>query len=71
MVAKESPVSLTIYNLKGERVRTLVHGSQKPGVYLENWNGRNDAGRPVAAGVYFCHIRIADYLSIKKMIKVN
>jgi flagellar hook assembly protein FlgD len=52
--APAARVLLKIHNLKGEVVRTLSH---VPGVVGENvaaWDGRDDRGKPVACGVYFC-----------------
>ncbi len=71
MVAAESPVALTVFNVNGERVRSLVQETQGPGIYTANWNGKDDAGRTVAAGVYFCRVRIADYESVKKMMMIK
>jgi hypothetical protein len=49
-------VALHIYNALGQFVRQLVGGKYPRGTYQVNWNGRDDAGRPVAAGMYFYQI---------------
>jgi aminopeptidase N len=49
---RRSEVTLTIYDLIGRRIATLLHGRQEPGRHLVHWNGRDDAGRPVATGIY-------------------
>jgi hypothetical protein len=46
-------VQLKIYDLTGRLVRTLVDEPQTGGVYTATWNGTNNAGTPVATGVYF------------------
>lgn len=47
-------VSLQVYDVNGALVRTLVRDAMKPeGVFEVEWNGRNDAGKPVSSGVYF------------------
>jgi hypothetical protein len=46
-------VSISIYNVTGQRVRTLVDAYQGVGVYEAIWNGRNSDGTPVPSGVYF------------------
>ncbi len=48
----ESGVRLEIYNLRGEKVRSLVSGYLNSGHYTEIWNGRDENGRPVPSGVY-------------------
>jgi len=49
---EEADVTLTLYNLRGQAVRTLVHENQKPGEHLTAWNGENEAGERVPSGVY-------------------
>ncbi len=48
-----SKITLTIYNLFGQELRTLVAGQREAGCYSEIWDGRDDFGRRVASGVYF------------------
>ncbi|MCB0291554.1 MAG: T9SS type A sorting domain-containing protein, partial [Calditrichaeota bacterium] len=57
-----SDVSLAIYDLQGKKVAGLVDARQRGGSYQVQWNGRDDAGRPVSSGVYFYRIvaRFAD-----------
>lgn len=63
-----SVVELAIYNLLGEKVRSLVNQSQNPGVYSVTWDGTNDAGVPTASGVYFYHLKAGGYTQIQKMM---
>ena len=51
-LAREAGVKLTIYDLIGRRVRTLINGVQPAGVRVLTWDGRNDAGVRLSAGVY-------------------
>ncbi len=51
-----SSLEITVHNLRGQVVRTLHRGSTPPGYYSVTWDGRSDAGRPVASGVYFCRV---------------
>ncbi len=50
-------VDLAVYGIDGRRVRVLVQGELPAGEHRLTWNGRDDAGRPVASGVYL--IRLA------------
>lgn len=53
-------VALAIYDLLGRRVRTLVDTRQFPGTFSVDWDGRDGAGDPVAAGAYLCRLTAAD-----------
>jgi hypothetical protein len=52
-VSQRTPVSLRIYNVNGALVRTVIDGELMPGQHHRVWDGRDDAGRAVASGVYF------------------
>lgn len=61
-------VSLTIYDVAGQAVRTLVGGEFMPsGSYTQMWDGRNSLGGSVASGVYFYELRAGEFGSMKKM----
>ena len=66
-------VVLTIYDMSGQRVRTIVVGHQPAGSYLSRgraayWNCRNQQGEPVASGVYFCTLTAGDFSAKRKML---
>ena len=44
--------NLHIYNLNGQRVRTLLEGEQKAGRYAVNWDGKDNSGKILASGIY-------------------
>jgi hypothetical protein len=54
-LAVRGNVDLTLYSVDGRRVRTLAQGVHEPGEYSLVWDGRDDGGRTVAAGVYYAH----------------
>ncbi len=64
-----SPTTLTVYNIKGQLVRTLVN-SQKYliGEYTVTWDGRADNGSKVAHGIYFVQLEIGKYKEIRKAV---
>ncbi|MDO9576506.1 MAG: C25 family cysteine peptidase [Candidatus Cloacimonadales bacterium] len=70
-VAKAADVSIVIYNIKGEKVKTLVRAFQEPHFYQAVWNGKDDANKPVASGVYFYVSRIGDYKAYNKMLVIK
>ena len=61
-------VSLDIYNVMGQKVRTLVAGSHEPGRYRVLWNATNDFGEGLSSGMYIYKIQAGDFVSVKKLI---
>ena len=61
-------VELNIFNLRGNKITTLVNEFQNPGIKSYQWNGTNDNGNSVSAGVYIYTIQAGNYLESKKMI---
>ncbi len=61
-------VRMTIYDLLGRQVKSLLHEYQTPGYKSLQWNATNDLGRPVAAGVYLYMIHAGEFTQTKKMV---
>lgn len=61
-------VSLTIFNLLGHEVRTLTRGRKAAGEYRALWNGADEAGRVVPAGIYFYRLQVGRFAEIKKLV---
>jgi len=59
---------LAVYNIRGQRVRTLVSGLTQPGDHSIMWNGRDDSGRAVSSGVYFYRLTAPNFNQINKMM---
>ena len=59
---------LQIHDLTGRVVRTLCASSMKRGAYSMTWNGRDDRGRELARGVYFCRFTSGDYRATEKVV---
>lgn len=55
-LAGEQDVALAIHGLDGRRVATLAAGTLPAGEHAVRWEGRDDQGRPVASGAYFCRL---------------
>ena len=67
VVPKEGHVRLVIYNIVGQRVRTLVNAVQPAGRYRAIWNGKNAHGQAVASGVYLYRLSTDDFSESKRM----
>ena len=63
-------VSLTVYDVLGRRVRQLWQGSLGVGTHHFTWNGRDEVGRDVAAGVYLYRVEVDGRVEAKKMMKL-
>jgi flagellar hook assembly protein FlgD len=63
--------TLKIYNILGQKVRTLVDESKRAGSYEVIWDGKDDKGKEVGSGIYFYQLRAGDYTETKKMILVK
>jgi len=66
-----SEVTLTVYNMLGQRIRVLFDGIQEASVHTATWDGRDDQGREVAAGLYFVRLRGEDVTLTRKMLLVR
>jgi len=65
---QQSAVSLKIYNIAGQEVRTLVDEEQAPGYYSVSWDGRDGLGKEVSSGIYFYRLKAGSYTEIRKMV---
>ncbi len=68
---KDAQVRLVVYNILGQKVKTLVDERQRAGRYNIRWEGRDDSGEEVASGVYFYKIQAGDIEIAKKMLLIR
>jgi photosystem II stability/assembly factor-like uncharacterized protein len=62
------PVAIDIYNMRGQRVCTLLHENQAAGKHRVTWNGVDSSNQPVSSGVYFCRLTANGKTELKKML---
>jgi hypothetical protein len=65
---KRAHVTVEIFNVLGQRIRTLVHREHSVGPYAIQWDGRSDNGHELASGVYFYRVAAGDHAEVKKML---
>lgn len=64
-------VALTIYNLSGQRVRTLVDGYREAGTHAVLWDGKDGSGRDMASGIYFYRFEGRMFVDVKRMVMMK
>ncbi len=67
-LAKTSKVVLCVYNVKGQKVRTLVNDNRQAGSYSILWNGKDDNSKQVSSGIYFYRLETDKINITRKML---
>jgi len=62
--------SLRVYDMTGRIIRTIADGEMAASAHSLAWDGRDDSGNTVAAGVYFCRLEAAGQSAVQKMIRI-
>jgi hypothetical protein len=69
---EDAKICIEIFNIKGQKVKTLIDKKQSAGYHAVMWNGKDNSGKTAASGLYFYKMasegNSGDYISIKKMI---
>ena len=63
--------ALNIYNILGQKVKTLVNEKKLPGEYKLVWDGKDDQGKEVSSGIYFYRLKVDDSVQVKKMVLIR
>ncbi|MCK4695996.1 MAG: T9SS type A sorting domain-containing protein [Candidatus Cloacimonetes bacterium] len=71
ILCDDTHVLLTIYNIKGQRIKTLVDQYMMKGNHTSVWNGNDDTGQPVSTGIYFSKLRAGDFQKVRKMLLIK
>jgi hypothetical protein len=67
-VPRVSDVTIEIYNVMGQKIKTLVNERMQPGLRSVTWDGTDDKGVAVATGVYLYRMTAGDFVESKKMV---
>lgn len=70
-VPEQTDVRLTVYNVMGQKVATLVDGMERAGTHRLTWQGRADSGRQLASGVYILRLEAGDQISTRRLTIVR
>jgi hypothetical protein len=71
ILEKSGLVDLSIYNVLGQKVRTLLKGYTTAGAHQPVWNGLDEQGRGVGAGIYIYQLRSGSKVESKKMLLLD
>ena len=67
-VQQAGHITIKVFNLRGELVKTLVDQDRPSGEYSAVWDGKNDIGNSVASGQYFYQLSVGDFVTSKKLL---
>lgn len=70
-IEEPGSVSLEIYNIKGQLVKTLYHGNAEVGSHTAIWNGLDNSGNACSSGVYFYRLRTPKTSLVRKMLMLK
>jgi hypothetical protein len=70
-VPQKTLVSLSVYNILGQNIRTLDSGEKPPGAYRVNWDGRDNTGGNMASGIYFYRLTAGAAALTQKLILIR
>ena len=70
-VPAEAQTTLGIYNLSGQLIRTLVDENTSEGSHSVIWDGSDDRGDPVAAGIYYYQLESGEFSNVRKMLLIE
>ena len=71
-ISKPANISIIVYNINGQKVKTLVSNKQTAGINSVTWNATNDFGEKVVSGVYFYQLKVDnDIVATRKMMLIK
>lgn len=67
-VPQPGRMQLEVFNIAGQKVRTLIDETKLPGSYSVTWDGRDEYGEAVSSGVYLYRLKVGEAVETKKMV---
>jgi hypothetical protein len=68
---KTSKVTLSIFNVKGQLIRTILQNELETGYHSINWNGKDGKQKELPSGIYFYQIKTENFSEIKKALLIK
>ncbi len=66
-IPEKNRVTVTVYDLVGRKIKTLMDGLKQSGQHQTVWDGMDERGKAVASGIYFYEVRFGSHTQIRKM----
>ncbi|MGB9561486.1 MAG: T9SS type A sorting domain-containing protein, partial [bacterium] len=70
-IPKASDVEISLYNMMGENVRTLVRAHADAGSYMIVWDCKDDSGKPVGTSIYFIRFRVGNEVKVFRSVLIR
>lgn len=70
-LSEDGQVELVVYDLRGQRISTLVNGYMEAGYHRATWNGIDQKGKPVSSGIYIYELKAGGQRLVKKMMLIK
>ena len=67
-LSEESYINLSVYDMTGRLIKTLLSESSQQGINEIQWDGTDSYGKSVGAGVYLYHLRTDSFTQVRKML---
>jgi len=71
LFTREAPVRLTVYDIRGRLIKSLIAESQSSGLYTIEWHGDDSFGLPVPAGIYLYRLDAGPWSATRKTVLVR
>jgi hypothetical protein len=66
-LTEDCEVRISVFDLLGKRIRTILHEKQSHGYYSDHWDGKTEAGEPVPSGIYLLYLKTEPFTQIRRM----
>jgi len=70
-LARSGDAALSVFNVMGQHIATLVEGRQPEGYHIARWNGRDSAGNPASSGIYFVRLESSGQVANMKIFMLR
>jgi flagellar hook assembly protein FlgD len=70
-IPEAAHVTLTIFNARGQKVRTLVSDRQNSGYYVTRWDGKDESGNDLPSGIYMCRMKTEKFVAAQKLVLIK
>lgn len=66
-----STIQIIVFNLLGEKIRTILNANVLPGTHSIKWDGKNECGKTMPSGIYMYRLNANNFIQTKKMVRIH